>query len=146
MTAPASCQWSATSNAGWLAVTAGSPGTSSGVVSFSVERNRDVNPRSGTIAVGERTFTVNQAGDPTAPVACQYSVTPIAFSPCMSVGYTLTATVTTEQGCTWTATPDSSWITMTGEQSGNDPASSPSRFPTIGTRLGTVSSWCDGRR
>jgi len=119
VTAAAHCLWSATSNAGWIGVTAGSPGTGNGTVSFSVERNRDVSPRSGTIAVGERTFTVNQAGDPPAPVVCQYSVTPIAFSPCMSVGYTLTATVTTEQGCTWTATPDSSWITMTGGQSGN---------------------------
>ena len=119
VTAAAHCLWSATSNAGWIGVTAGSPDTGNGTVSFSVERNRDVSPRSGTIAVGERTFTVNQAGDPPAPVVCQYSVTPIAFSPCMSVGYTLTATVTTEQGCTWTATPDSSWITMTGGQSGN---------------------------
>lgn len=75
--------------------------------------------RSGAIAVGERTFTVTQAGDPPAPAACEYSVTPVEFSPCMSVPSNLTATITTQLGCTWTANPGVSWITMTGGQSGS---------------------------
>ena len=119
--APAHCQWSATSNSGWLGVTSGSPGAGNGTVSYSVERNRDVNARTGAIAVGARTFTVNQAGDPPAPPACEYSVTPIEFAPCMSVPFNLTATITTQQGCTWTASPGASWITVTGGQSGSGP-------------------------
>jgi hypothetical protein len=121
VTAPAHCQWSATSNSAWLDVTSGSPGTGNGTVAYSVERNRDLSARTGTIIAGERTFTVNQSGDTPAPPVCEYSVAPIEFSPCMSVPYNLTATITTQQGCTWTASPGASWITMTGGQSGSGP-------------------------
>ena len=120
VTAPAHCEWSATSNSQWLAVTSGSPGSGNGTVNYSVERNRDVNARTATIAVGSRAFAVNQSGDSPAPI-CDYSVTPIEFSPCMSVPYNLTATITTQQGCTWTATSGASWITVTGGQSGSGP-------------------------
>jgi hypothetical protein len=119
VSAPGHCPWSAKSNAAWLGVTAGGQGTGNGSVSYAVERNREVTMRSGAIAVGERTFTVTQAGDPPAPAACEYSVTPVEFSPCMSVPYNLTATITTQLGCTWTANPGVSWITMTGGQSGS---------------------------
>jgi hypothetical protein len=118
VSAPEQCQWSAASSAGWLTVTSGSPGTGNGVVGYALERNRDVNERAATIAVGERTFTVRQAGDPPGEL-CEYSVSPVEFTPCMSVGYELTATVTARVGCTWTAEPDASWITMTGPRSGN---------------------------
>jgi hypothetical protein len=118
VTAAAHCQWSATSSASWLAVTSGSPGSGNGTVSYSVERNRDVNPRTAAIAIGTRTFAVNQAGDTPAPV-CEYSVTPIDFNPCMSVPFNLTAAITTQPGCTWTAAPGASWITVTGGQSGS---------------------------
>ena len=100
-------------------MTAGGQGTGTGSVSYAVERNREVSARSGAIAVGERTFTVTQAGDPPAPAVCEYPVTPVEFSPCMSVPYNLTATMTTQQGCTWTARPGASWITVTGGQSGS---------------------------
>jgi hypothetical protein len=122
VTAAAHCQWSATSNSGWLAVTSGSPGAGNGTVGYSIERNRDVNARAGTITVGERTFTLNQSGDtppPPPPALCEYSVTPIQFSPCMSAPYNMTAAITTQQGCTWTANAGASWITVTGGQSGS---------------------------
>jgi hypothetical protein len=115
VSASGSCPWSATSNSAWLRVTAGGPGTGNGSVSYSVERNRDVTDRTGTIAVGERIFTVTQAGD---KPSCEYSVAPVELTPCMSVPYNLTTTITTQQGCTWTANPDASWITMDGGQSG----------------------------
>ena len=121
VTAAAHCQWSATSNAAWLGVTSGSPGTGNGTVAYSVETNRELNARTGTMTVGERTFTVNQAADTPPPLVCEYSVTPIEFSPCMSVPYDLTATITTQQGCTWTASPGASWITVTDGQSGSGP-------------------------
>jgi hypothetical protein len=97
-------------------VTSGSSGTGTGSVGYSVARNNEVAGRTAAITVGERTFTVTQAGD---LGNCEYSVTPVVFSPCMSVPYTMTATVTTEQGCTWTADPGASWITVTGGSSGS---------------------------
>ena len=115
-----SCQWSAVSGASWLAVTAGSAGTGNGTVSYALERNRDVAERTATIAVGNQTFSVRQAGDPPA-ANCEYSVTPVEINSCMSVPFNLTATITTQQGCTWTANPDASWITVNGGSSGSGP-------------------------
>jgi hypothetical protein len=118
VTAAAHCAWSAASNAAWISVTSGSPGTGNGTVDYSIERNRGPEPRSGTIGVGPQTFTVNQAGDTPPPPVCEYSVTPIEFSPCMSVPFALTSTVTTQNGCTWTASPGAPWITVTSGRSG----------------------------
>jgi hypothetical protein len=116
VSAPGSCPWTAMSNLTWLRVTAGSAGTGTGIVSYSIDRNRDVTSRTGTITVGQRTFTVTQAGD---TPNCEYSVAPVELTPCMSVSYTLTTTITTQQGCTWTANPDASWITLDSGQSGS---------------------------
>jgi Viral BACON domain/Putative binding domain, N-terminal len=121
VTAAEHCQWSATSNTSWLHVTSGSPGTGNGTLAYGVDRNREVTSRTGAITVGERRFTVRQAADtPPAPV-CQYSVTPLEFAPCMSAPFNMTATITTQPSCTWTAEPDTSWITVTGGQSGSGP-------------------------
>ena len=114
VTAPGHCAWTATSSAGWLVVTSGQ-GTGDGTVAYSVERNRDVAQRTATIAVEGRTFSVTQAGD---AGICGYSVSPVVFEPCMSAPFDLTATVTTDSGCTWTAAPGASWISVVGGQSG----------------------------
>ena len=58
--AAASCTWTATSNAPWIAVTGGSPGSGDGAVSFNVEANTTGAPRSGTITIGGAGFTINQ--------------------------------------------------------------------------------------
>jgi Viral BACON domain/Putative binding domain, N-terminal len=121
VTAPAHCQWTAASNSAWLVVTGGSPGNGHGTVAYSVDRNREINARTATIVVGERTFTLHQSGDTPPPSVCEYSVTPIDFSPCMSTPYDLTATITTQQGCTWTASPAASWMTVTGGHTGSGP-------------------------
>jgi hypothetical protein len=54
------CNWTAVSNAPWIAVTGGSPGSGGGNVSFSVEPNTTGAGRSGTITIGGAGFTVNQ--------------------------------------------------------------------------------------
>jgi len=61
------CNWSATSNApSWITVTAGSSGTGSGNVSYSLAANPGA-ARTGTVTIAGQTFTVTQ-GD-AAPVA-----------------------------------------------------------------------------
>jgi hypothetical protein len=120
VTAPAHCQWSATSRAAWLKVTSGSPGAGNGTVRYAIERNRDRSARTGAIAVNDRTFTVEQSGETPAPAVCEYSVTPVEFAPCMTAP-TMSATIRTQQGCTWTAAADASWINVTGGRSGSGP-------------------------
>jgi hypothetical protein len=114
VTAAGHCAWEAASSAAWVVVTAGQ-GTGNGTVAFSVERNRATTSRTSTISVAGRTFTVTQRGD---AGACDYAVSPIEFEPCMSVSSDLTATVTAEPGCAWTAAAGASWISVVGGQSG----------------------------
>jgi hypothetical protein len=101
------CSWTAVSNASWVVVDSGQ-GTGSGTVSYTVARNTQVGDRSTTIVVAGRTFTVRQGGDVST---CQYSVGPVDFSPCMPGG-TVVASVTTQDNCPWSATPDASWLNV----------------------------------
>ena len=126
VSAPSHCQWTATAAVPWLRIASGSPGAGNGTIAYAVEANRDSSARSGGITVEQQTFLVNQAGagsppPPPPPPLCEYSVTPIQFTPCMASPSTLTAAITTAQGCTWTATAGASWISVTEGQSGSGP-------------------------
>lgn len=116
VTSPSYCQWTAVSTAPWLTVTAGSPGQGNGTVSYGVDRNRETAARSAALVINEKTFGVTQAAE---PIACEYSVTPVEFTPCMSVPFAMTAMVTTQATCAWTATAGASWISITEGQSGS---------------------------
>jgi len=117
---PERCAWTARSNTSWITLTSGQQGTGSGTVSYTVERNRDAAARAGTITAAEQTFSITESGE-AVPVNCEYSVAPIEFNVCMAVPYNLTATITTQQGCSWTAAPDASWVTVAEGQSGTGP-------------------------
>jgi glucose/arabinose dehydrogenase len=58
------CAWTATSNAGFITITAGSSGAGNGTVSYAVAQNTG-GARSGVLTIAGRTFTVNQAAAPT---------------------------------------------------------------------------------
>jgi hypothetical protein len=63
----ATAAWTATSAAGWIAITQGSSGKGSGTVSYSVAANTAATSRGGSITVAGLTVTVMQAARP--PVA-----------------------------------------------------------------------------
>ena len=108
------CPWTATSSAGWLIVTAGGHGNGNGNVSYTVSRNDAATDRTASITVADRTFTVRQGGD---AGVCQYSVAPVDFSPCMPAG-SVTTTLTTQSGCSWTVTSNVSWLSIPSGSSG----------------------------
>ncbi len=112
-----SCAWTATSDVVWLTLTGATAGTGSGTVHFTVARNDDPPGRTGTIRAGGQVFTLTQEGD---PGACQYSVSPVAFAPCMTAP-DMTSQIATAAGCPWTAAPGASWISITGGSSGSGP-------------------------
>jgi hypothetical protein len=114
VSAPADCAWVATSNAPWLTLTSGDRGSGSGAVSYAVSRNLEIADRTAAINVAGRTFTVAQAGD---TGGCQYSVAPVDVNVCMAGG-TVTATVSAQPNCAWTATADASWLTVAAGSSG----------------------------
>ncbi|MCX5838916.1 MAG: M12 family metallo-peptidase [Deltaproteobacteria bacterium] len=112
-TSSGSCFWSAISNDWWITVTAGSTGTGNGAVYYSVSANTG-SSRTGTMTIGERTFTVTQNG----AASCTYTLSPTSAS-FSSSGNTGTVTITTSSSsCSWTATSNASWITITSGSSG----------------------------
>ena len=58
--APAYCSWSASSDAGWMTITAGGSGNGNGTVSYQVSAYSGNSPRTGTLAIAGQTFTVTQ--------------------------------------------------------------------------------------
>lgn len=56
------CNWTAASNDAWIIVNSGSNGSGNGKVLYAALANPNSSPRSGTITVAEKTFTVNQEG------------------------------------------------------------------------------------
>jgi hypothetical protein len=104
------CVWSAAANDTWLKVASGASGRGNGAVQFDVAANTVATPRTGTLTIAGRTFTVTESG--TNPsVECTYSVAPVSFAPCMAHG-SLIATLTTQNACTWTASADVGWLTV----------------------------------
>jgi hypothetical protein len=117
--ANAGCNWTASSNAPWITITAGATGSANGVVSFSVAANTGA-ARSATLTVAGQTFTVTQdapAPPPPPPPPCAYSIAP----PSQNVdanAYAGTVTVTSGAGCAWTAVSNAPWLTVTAGATG----------------------------
>jgi hypothetical protein len=106
VTAPADCAWTASSDSPWLTITGGAQGSGTNTVSYTAARSTDIADRTGTISVADRRFTLRQLGD---AGLCQYSVAPVALSACMAAG-TLASMITTQAGCSWTATSSAGWL------------------------------------
>ncbi len=113
VSAPSGCSWTAESQAAWIAIASGATGSGAGTVGFRVEPTEGPT-RTGTLTVAGRTVTVTQSP------GCSYSVEPLAYAAPQAGGSTAVA-VRTGPGCAWVASSASSWISITGGQSGNGP-------------------------
>ena len=60
------CVWSATTSASWIEITSGD-GIGNGSVDYRVDVNTSTSPRTGTIQVADRQFTIDQAGASAPP-------------------------------------------------------------------------------
>jgi Viral BACON domain len=116
VTTAAHCLWTATSNASWLIITSGATGTGNGSVGFAADFNGTGSPRSGTLTIAGRTFTVSQID--AAPEPCTYAVNPSSAS-LSALGGTGSIVVSARSGCAWTASNNAWWITFTSGSSGN---------------------------
>ncbi len=114
VTAGSNCAWTATSNAAWITITSGAGGTGNGTVSYTVAANDAATSRSGTMTIAEKTFTVTQAGKP----VCVYYLSSSGqlFSASGGAG---SVAVTAQTGCSWTASSNADWITITAGGSGS---------------------------
>ncbi|MCG3192800.1 MAG: hypothetical protein DIJKHBIC_02047 [Thermoanaerobaculia bacterium] len=113
--AAAGCTWAAVSSETWITITGGTSGTGSGTVTFDVAANEGPG-RTGTIALGGRTFAVNQAeGCAAAPATL---LPPSAHVEAAGASG-LTFQVQKTTGCAWTASANEAWITLTGGGTGS---------------------------
>ena len=111
---PATATWTAASHATWISITKGASGTGSQTVTFSVASNTTTSARSGTLTIAGITFTVNQS----APATCTYEVAVGAITT-TAQGYAGSVSVTTAAGCSWTASSNASWLSVTSGATGS---------------------------
>ncbi len=74
------CAWTATSNAGFITITSGSPGNGSGTLNYSVAANTGASSRSGTLTIAGQTFTVNQSGASAGAPMIRIEPTTLSFN------------------------------------------------------------------
>jgi len=63
VTTAAGCTWTAVSNSSFITVQSGASGTGPGSVTYKVTKNNGNGPRTGTLTIAGRTFTVTQDND-----------------------------------------------------------------------------------
>ncbi|MCK6681169.1 MAG: hypothetical protein L6R30_01970 [Thermoanaerobaculia bacterium] len=107
------CSWTAVSNAAWISILSGTPGSGAGTIVYSVAANAGPE-RSGTITAGGKTFTITQADSCTAGT----TLNPSSASVPVAGASGLTFQVATSAACPWTAVAEDSWITITAGASG----------------------------
>lgn len=134
VTAADGCAWTASTATAWIAILSGGTGSGNGSVTYTIGPNLGA-PRTGTISVSGETFTVNQAG------VCSYSITPTSQTFDKKARTGLTVTVQTVVGCPWTATSNTSWITIQNGGSGSGDGQvtySITQNSTSASRVGTL--------
>ena len=105
------CSWTAISNASFITIDAGTSGTGAGTINFTVAANSGA-PRTGAIEVADQILTVNQDS------GCSYTIDPTSIQ-FKWKGGPAAITIQETGACTWTAVPDSSWITINSGGTGS---------------------------
>ncbi|MGA9774212.1 MAG: BACON domain-containing carbohydrate-binding protein [Blastocatellia bacterium] len=108
VTAGAGCSWTASSNAPWLRITSGASGSGNGTVAYSVDPNSSAQ-RAGAIMIAGQTVTINQSAGSSS---CSYTLSPPGASAGIAGG-SVSVTVLTGGGCSWTVQSNAPWITVT---------------------------------
>ncbi len=132
------CAWSSGTSASWITVTSPKTGIGDTTVTFEVGENFDERPRTGTITIEGRTFTVRQAG--VANGSCSNAISP-KLSSFAAAGGTGNINVISAEHCLWTATTGDNWISITSDDNGisTGSISYPVSANTTGSaRVGTI--------
>jgi hypothetical protein len=117
VTASAStCEWSASSGAGWIGIQGAAGGTGSGRLAYTVASHSANAERSGTLTVAGSPVTITQAAAPPPP--CTYVVTPLELTVALLGAINLEVRIETAGTCAWTAASQANWITINGTASG----------------------------
>ncbi len=107
--------WTATADDAWITVTHGADGSDAGSVTYRVDGNAALTPRSGTITMRgggiERVFQVSQAG---ALPYLYVTALDMEHGPKASTGHSIDVSSNVD----WTTDSDANWITITSDVTG----------------------------
>ncbi|MCX6623906.1 MAG: BACON domain-containing carbohydrate-binding protein, partial [Acidobacteria bacterium] len=136
VTAATGCQWTATSNQSWLAVSSAPNGNGNGSVNYSIDANGSGQTRSAVIGVGTASFTLTQTS------ACGLALSQSAAY-YTSAAATGSVTITANSSsCDRSAVSNASWITITSGATGTGSGTSAYSITLNNTgtqRQGTIS-------
>jgi hypothetical protein len=111
------CQWTAQPEVNWLTITAGGSGQGDGSVQFSAASNSDPVGRTGGVMVnGLRAQITQAAGE------CRFELGSSSASFGQTGGSGTADLRASSALCTWTATSDAEWISITSSASGKGTA------------------------
>lgn len=134
VTSNAACAWTAVSNVSWLTLSGTVNGSGNGTVKLSAAPNPSNAPRTGTVTVAGKTFSVTQNASNYVLSAASRFVTPAGLSDSITVTPVVTSSATRR------AISNASWITVTAGDNAIGSgkvnytvASNPSTSPRNGT-------------
>ena len=115
VTSQTGCTWTATKSGDFITLTSGTSGSGNGTVGFTVAANSSSASRSGTITAGGKVVTINQSGQ---TLTCNYTFTPPSASYTNAAATGSVNVAPSDAACSWTATSNASYITVTSGGSG----------------------------
>ncbi|APR85762.1 Serine/threonine kinase associate protein KapC [Minicystis rosea] len=114
--------WTAVSNAPWITLVGTTGGSGDGEIDYQVASNDTGAPRTGTIVVGDQTFTVSQAAgtvsQAAATASCQAALTSISADVDNGASNG-SVNVNQAAGCAWSAVSNDPWLGITSGASGD---------------------------
>jgi hypothetical protein len=120
------CSWNASTDAAWITITSPTSGTSSTALAFTTQPNPDSTDRAGSIIVSGATGTTRVTVTQSGVTSCVYTLTPSSqAAPAAGGTFSFVATRNTANGCSFSASTTTPWITLTGPTSGLSGATIP---------------------
>ena len=108
-----------TNNSGTTTVTnsGGAFGSGDGIVNYTVAANTSATSRTGTVTIAGQTFTITQSGTSGSGGSCTFTLSSTTLAP-PAAATTGTVDVATDSTCSWTASSNVSWITISDGDTG----------------------------
>ena len=132
-TSSASCEWYAEANATWVTITSESSGIGDGSLTYTASPNTGAS-RTATITIAGQTHTVNQES-----ADCTYNISPTSRTVASTGGTYDVAVTTTHSDCAWSASENSSWISITPSTGSGDGSVRVTASPNTGaSRTATI--------
>lgn len=102
----APCPWSVINSNSWIQVLSGTSGSGNGTITYAVEENASITPRSGTLIAGGQAFTITQEA-----IVCTYSLS-ASGALHSETPATNSFSVTTAAPCPWTVVNTNPWVSI----------------------------------